>query len=245
VKLLVVGRGRMGRLVESLASEHGFEVIAALDGDSNRHGLGVVAFDRGRVDVAIDFSTAEATLASAPVLARNGVALVIGTTGWHDREAEVRRAVAQHGGAAVVAANFSLGAHVLAAVSAEAARLLAGRGDFGAWLHEAHHAAKRDAPSGTARMLLAALARGGHTGPVDVSYTRAGSIPGMHRVGFDGPAESVLLQHDVRDRAAFAYGALAAARWVPGRTGWFSMEDVLGLGRCDAEPGTPVAGGTT
>jgi 4-hydroxy-tetrahydrodipicolinate reductase len=230
VRLLVVGRGRMGRLVEALAAAHGCEVVASLDAASNPDGRGVAPFRRGAVDVAVDFSTAEATLASAPVLAAHNIPLVIGTTGWHDREDEVRRAVTRHGGAAVVAANFSVGAHVLGAVVAEAARLLAGHPEFDAWLHEAHHAAKRDAPSGTARLLLASLGRGGYRRPVDVSCTRAGSIPGVHRVGFDGPAEAVLLQHEVRDRAAFAHGALAAARWVAGRTGWFSMDDVLGLG---------------
>jgi 4-hydroxy-tetrahydrodipicolinate reductase len=229
VRVLLVGHGRMGRLVGSLAATHDAEVVAVLDAATNQGGRGAASFDRAAADVVVDFSTAEATLATAPVLAAAGLPLVIGTTGWHEREHEVRDAVARHGIGAVVSANFSVGAHVLGAVVAEAARLLRDREEFAAWLHEAHHAAKRDAPSGTARLLLAALERAGFPRPADVSCTRAGSIPGVHRVGFDGPAESLVLEHAVRDRAAFAHGALAAARWVIGRTGWFSMDDVLGL----------------
>ncbi len=109
-------------------------------------------------------------------------------------------------------------------------RLLADKEAYGAWIHEAHHKAKIDAPSGTALMLKRALEETGYALPIDVSSTRAGSIPGTHSVGFDGPAEGLTLTHEVRDRATFAHGALEAARWVTGRKGWFTMRDVLGLG---------------
>jgi 4-hydroxy-tetrahydrodipicolinate reductase len=181
------------------------------------------------VSVAVDFSTPEATLATAPRLAALGVSLVVGTTGWQAQESELRDAVARSGTGAVVSANFSLGANVLEALSESAARQLAGAEGFGAFVHEAHHQAKKDAPSGTALMLRRAIERGGFPRPVDVSSTRAGFIPGTHRVGFDGQAETLELVHTVRDRATFAHGALAAARWVVGRRGWFTMRDVLGL----------------
>ncbi len=109
------------------------------------------------------------------------------------------------------------------------ARLLAAQPSFGAWIHEAHHAAKRDAPSGTALLLEAAMRESGYDLPINVSSTRAGFIPGTHTVGFDGPAETLELVHTVRDRATFAHGALLAARWVAGRKGWFTMRDVLGV----------------
>jgi 4-hydroxy-tetrahydrodipicolinate reductase len=92
-----------------------------------------------------------------------------------------------------------------------------------------HHAAKRDAPSGTALALESALRRSGYDRAVDISSTRAGSIPGIHTVGFDAPSETITLTHSARDRTAFARGALEAARWVRGKPGWFTMKDVLGL----------------
>ena len=230
MRLLIVGHGRMGRLIEGLAPDYGFEVAGILEIDSNPDGSGVTA-DRCRdVDVAIDFSTAEATLATVPRLAAAGVSLVVGTTGWTDREAELREAVEHSGVGAVVAANFSLGANLTNALAATMGRLLRDTETYGAWIHEAHHKAKRDAPSGTALMLQRALEGAGYRQPVDVSSTRAGSVPGTHTVGFDGPAESLTLTHTVRDRATFAHGALEAARWVSGRKGWYTMQDVLGLG---------------
>ncbi len=229
MRLLVVGNGRMGRLVVEHAPAYGFEVAAVLDLETNPGGAGATAERCKGVDVAVDFSTAEATLATAPRLARFGVPLVIGTTGWQAREKEVRAAVEEAGVGAVVAANFSLGASVLDALAETAGRLLKDAEPYGAYVHEAHHAAKKDAPSGTALMLKRALERGGWPRPVDVSSTRAGWIPGVHAVGFDGKAETLELVHTVRDRATFAQGALEAARWVVGRRGWFGMRDVLGL----------------
>jgi 4-hydroxy-tetrahydrodipicolinate reductase len=229
MRLLLVGHGRMGRLVESLAPGYGFEVAGVLDRLTNADGAGATAARCAGVPVAIDFSTPEATLATAPRLAALGVSLVVGTTGWQAREGELREAVARSAAGAVVAANFSLGANVLEAVSETTGRLLADAEAFGAFIHEAHHQAKKDAPSGTALALRRALERSGFPRPVDVSSTRAGFIPGTHTVGFDGPAETLELVHTVRDRATFAHGALAAARWVVGRKGWFTMRDVLGL----------------
>jgi 4-hydroxy-tetrahydrodipicolinate reductase len=220
----------MGRLVEGLAASYGFEVAGVLDRAANEGGAGVTAERCRDVDVAVDFSTAEATLATAPRLAAQGVSLVVGTTGWQVGESEIRDVVARAGIGAVVAANFSLGANVLDALAETAGRLLGGAGAYGAFIHEAHHAAKKDAPSGTALMLRRALERAGYPRPVDLTSTRAGHIPGTHNVGFDGPAETLALVHTVRDRATFAHGALEAARWVVGRRGWFTMRDVLGLG---------------
>ena len=104
---------------------------------------------------------------------------------------------------------------------------------FGAFIHEAHHAAKRDAPSGTALWLDTVLRERGYNRAVDMSSTRAGFIPGTHTVGFDADGETITLTHTARDRSGFARGALEAARWVQGRSGWFTMRDVLGLATSD------------
>ena len=126
---------------------------------------------------------------------------------------------ARRASGAVVAANFSLGANVLEALSESGGPAAGGRRGYGAFIHEAHHAAKKDAPSGTALALRRAVERGGFPRPIDMSSTRAGFIPGTHTVGFDGQAETLELVHTVRDRATFAHGALAAARWVRGTQG--------------------------
>jgi 4-hydroxy-tetrahydrodipicolinate reductase len=131
----------------------------------------------------------------------------------------------------VAAPNFSTGVVLFDAVVAQAAKYFAGQIEFGAFLHEAHHAAKKDAPSGTALLLKSTMEKAGLNRGIDVSSTRAGFIPGTHTVGFDGPAETITLTHAARDRSAFARGALVAAQWVSGKRGWFTMQDVLGLSK--------------
>jgi 4-hydroxy-tetrahydrodipicolinate reductase len=224
LRLLVVGYGRMGKLVESLAPEYGFAPCGRVDVDNADAPGGWPD-----ADVAVDFSTATAVVANARRLAERGTNLVIGTTGWQAYEAEVRAAVGSHPVGVVAAPNFALGVNIFLAVAARAAGLMARRPEFGAWIHELHHRAKIDAPSGTAIALRDAMVEAGYAAPIDVASTRVGSIPGTHTVGFDGPADTITLTHTTRDRSLFARGALEAARWVHGRRGWFSMKDVLGL----------------
>jgi len=227
LRILIVGHGRMGRLVESLAPGQGATVAGVID-QANVEVLRDAARWRDE-DVVFDFSHAAAFVENLPALLALGANLVVGTTGWQRQHDDVRAAIERAGIGAVVAANFSVGANVLDALAESAGRLFERHDDYGAFIHEAHHSAKRDAPSGTALFLRAALERGGLTRAVDMSSTRAGSIPGIHTIGFDGPSETVTLTHSVRDRATFAHGALIAARWVQGRKGWFTMQHVLGL----------------
>lgn len=230
MRILLVGHGKMGRMVEGLAPEYGCEVAGVMNPQSPKHGGGPDAATWSGVDVAIDFSTAASVPKNAATLARRGISLVVGTTGWAKDEASVRSAIEESNVGIVVAPNFSTGAVLFDAVVAYAAKLFAEREDFSAFLHEAHHRAKADAPSGTALLLKQSMERAGFARPIDVSSTRAGFIPGTHTVGFDGPAETVTLTHAARDRTAFARGALIAAKWVHGKHGWFTMRDVLGVG---------------
>ena len=229
MRLLVVGHGRMGRLVEALAPGYGFELAGVLDRASNAAGDGATRERCAGVRWPSTSRPPKPRCRRRRGLRPTGSSLVVGTTGWQARESELRDAVARAAVGAVVAPNFSLGANVMEALSESAGRMLAGAEAYGAFIHEAHHSAKKDAPSGTALGLRRAVERGGYPRPIDVSSTRAGFIPGTHTVGFDGQAETLELVHTVRDRATFAHGALAAARWVVGRVGWFTMRDVLGL----------------
>ena len=224
VRVLLMGYGRMGRLVESLAPEAGVEIAGRVDIDNADRPA-----DWPAADVAIDFSIATAVPENARRLAARGTHLVIGTTGWQDQEEALRRELAALPVGVVFAPNFALGVNLFVALAARGAELLADRPEFGAWIHELHHRAKRDAPSGTAIAIRDAMQHAGYGLSIDVASTRVGSIPGTHTVGFDSPSETITLTHTARDRTGFARGALEAARWVNGRRGWFSMRDVLGL----------------
>ena len=229
LNLLIVGHGRMGRRIEELAPAAGFAVAGWVDEDSNRDGVGLAPGRWAGVDVAIDVSAGDAVLANARGVSALGINVVIGTTGWSAVEADVRTAAAATGIGVVAAPTFALGAVVLEELAWRASKMLAPYGDVGAWIHEAHHAAKRDAPSGTALRIRSAMTHAGWPSGIDTTSTRAGSIPGTHTIGFDAPHESLTLTHAARDRAVFAHGALVAARWLAGRRGWFTMRDVLGL----------------
>ena len=219
MKLLLVGYGKMGRLVEQLAPEHGCEVAGRIDVGSGDWSA--------PADVAVDFSTAEALRDNFRQYVDRGLPVVIGTTGWSAHEAELRRNAEAAGLGVVAAANFSIGVNLFQLMVAEAARLMQAHEQYGAWIHEAHHAAKRDAPSGTALVLRDIMVGASYKRPIDMSSTRAGAIPGTHTIGFDGASDTIELTHTARDRRGFAAGALLAARWLEGRRGWFTMQDVL------------------
>ena len=217
LRVVLVGYGRMGREIEALCSAHDCEVVERLDIHNNVGGQGIDSARLPAVDVAIEFSTPSATVENLPRLASAGINAVIGTTGWNDHQDQMKQVVVNAGIGVVVAANFSLGVNLFEGIVGRAAAWFAQQNEFGAWIHETHHTAKQDAPSGTALALARRMREAGYEAPVDVSSTRVGSVPGTHTVGFDGPFETITLTHTARDRATFARGALEAARWVHGK----------------------------
>jgi len=223
-RILLVGHGRMGVLVEQLAPEYGCEIAGIVTEET---GVSGIAAAPESTEVAIDFTTADAVVANIQALAERRINAVIGTTGWQAHETAVRAVVDRLGIGVLAASNFSIGLHIFRGAVAQAAAGFASQDAVGAWIHEAHHIAKKDAPSGTALTLKESIVDAGYSRPIDVSSTRAGSIPGTHTVGFDGPSETVTLTHTVRDRAVFARGALEVARWLVGKRGWFTMDDYL------------------
>jgi len=176
-------------------------------------------------DVAIDFSVANAVLKHVEACAVAGVALVEGTTGWSDHDI-AERIVEQHNTALVYGANFSIGMNIFYRIVKNASELFAALDQYAPFIEEAHHSRKRDAPSGTALRLREFMTdRLGREVPV--SSTRAGYIPGTHRVGFDSEADQILLTHTARSRQGFAGGALLAAHWIVGRKGVFEFGEVM------------------
>lgn len=215
----------MGRLIEALAPAHGCEVAGIVTSRNGAAAILAGTFDDA--DVAIDFSHGTAVRPVIEALAARRLSAVIGTTGWQADEAAVRSIAKTAGIGVLAAANFAIGMHIFRLAVAAAAGKFATVDGVGAFIHEAHHAAKKDAPSGTALLLQRSMTDAGYSRRIDVSSTRAGSIPGTHTVGFDAAAETVTLTHTVRDRAVFAHGALEAAKWLQGRQGWFTIDDML------------------
>jgi 4-hydroxy-tetrahydrodipicolinate reductase len=177
-------------------------------------------------DVVVDFSVGEAVLKNIEMCARAKVPLVEGTTGWKQHESAAKQIIEEHSGAMVYGANFSIGVSVFYRIVKHASALFAAVDGYAPFIEEAHHNRKRDAPSGTALKLRDLMSE--HLGPdIPTSSTRAGYIPGTHRVGFDSEADQVLLTHTARSRQGFASGALLAAHWIVGRTGVFEFGEVM------------------
>jgi 4-hydroxy-tetrahydrodipicolinate reductase len=226
VKLAIIGNGAMGKLVRTLAEAEGHEVARVVTSrDASLPPDELVAGLRGH-DAAIDFSVAGAVLKNVEAAARAGVPLVEGTTGWNEHEQEARRIVAAHpAGALLYGANFSIGVNLFYRIVRRAAELFAAT-DYAPFIEEAHHARKRDAPSGTAiklRDIMAAQI----TRDIPVASTRAGHIPGTHTVGFDAAADQITLTHTARSREGFAAGALLAARWLKGKHGVYEFSEAI------------------
>lgn len=225
IPLALIGMGKMGRALQALAPERGFVVVAMLDHDhaiskSSLHGA----------QVAIEFTAPDAAPGNIRACLEAGCPLVVGTTGWYDELPAIAAEVELAQGALLTAPNFSVGVAIFDRVVAEAARLFAGVPGFDAHMIETHHTAKKDAPSGTAKS-LAHTAEEASGGRMPITSVRVGSVPGTHELIFDAPFEQVRLVHEARDRRVFAEGALTAARWLVGRRGVFTMQDVLSTPR--------------
>jgi 4-hydroxy-tetrahydrodipicolinate reductase len=225
MKVALFGGGAMGRLVRARAQDDGHEVALVLTSrDATRNPDELQELLRGH-DAAIDFSVASAVPSNVTACVRAGVPIVEGTTGWNQHEPEVSRIVAENRGSLIYGANFSIGVNLFYGIVARAGELFQGLPDYAPFIEEAHHSRKRDAPSGTALRLRDLLTFSAHDIPI--ASTRAGHIPGTHRVGFDSAADQITLTHTARTREGFAAGALLAAHWIVRRQGTYEFSEMI------------------
>lgn len=227
-RLAIVGYGKMGRLIEQLAPEYQFTVAAKADQSPD-----FTPFTN--IDVAIDFSIPEAVIPNAKAISARGINLVIGTTGWLAQIEELKGIIAANKTGCIWGPNFSIGVAIFSRLVSEAARLMQSEAEYETYAWEAHHSAKKDAPSGTMLKLLEDMRRSGYQKHIDVSSTRAGKIPGIHEIGFDSAADTITLTHTARSREGFARGALKAAQWMVGKRGFHEFSEILfppGGGTC-------------
>jgi 4-hydroxy-tetrahydrodipicolinate reductase len=227
MKIAIVGYGRMGRMIERLATERGITVATKLDEYNNANFEGIRADNFHDVDVAIDFSIPSTVVGNIERIAALGVNLVVGTTGWQEQMPHVRSVVEQHGIGLVWSPNYSVGVNAFFRIVSAAAKLLANEPEYEAWAWEIHHSAKKDAPSGTLLKLVEEMREAGYGRNVDVASNRAGAIPGIHEIGFDCAADTITLRHTARSREGFALGAIKAAEWVVGKKGFHEFGDIL------------------
>jgi len=239
MKIALIGYGAMGKLIRRLAEEKGHEVVLICTSprvskgetfnlsDTSLLTRGLPQIDvLARADVAIDFTVDQAVKRNVSACVAAGVPLVEGTTGWSQDHEAIEKIVRDGNGAFLFGANFSIGVNLFYRIAAFAAELFAKFPDYETFLEEQHHSRKLDAPGVTARKIkdkVAEQIKKDCTMPPN----RPGNHHGTHRVGFDGAADQILLEHTARSREGFAHGAITAAEWTVGKKGFFEFTDII------------------
>ena len=225
MQIALIGYGAMGKLIERLAVEKGHEIGVIIDDSDADLFSGELAEKLRGCDVAIEFTVAMAVRRNVEACVKARVPVVVGTTGWNDHRAEIEHIVNDGAGTLVYGANFSIGVNLFYKIAGFAAELFSKFPEYEVFIEEQHHSRKKDAPSGTALKIKEIVSR--HVEVGEIAATRAGNIPGTHRIGFDGSADQILLEHTARSRDGFALGAIMAAEWIVGKKGFFEFGDII------------------
>ena len=246
MQIALVGMGRMGEAVSELAARRGHGIVARFDEYIDQYlslpDVQDMPDALESVDVIIDFTLPGAVLENIERYCRWDLPAVIGTTGWYDRLGEVQALVDKHDASILYAPNFSIGVALLARVVRSILPLLDKLPEYDAAVHEYHHIGKGDSPSGTALMLGGLIVDGlerkhrieteTQHGRIDayalhVTSSRLGGVVGKHDISLDSPFDKLMFSHEAKNRCGFAFGAVRAAEWLPGRRGLFTLDDLL------------------
>ncbi|WP_339628987.1 4-hydroxy-tetrahydrodipicolinate reductase [uncultured Maribacter sp.] len=233
MKIALFGYGKMGQMIEQVALNRGHEIVAKID----EHTLNI---DFNSMDVAIDFSMPEAAYSNITKCIENNVPVISGTTGWLDKYEDAAALCESKNGAFIYASNFSLGVNIFFELNNYLAKMMQNLPEYKVSLEEIHHTQKLDAPSGTAISLAEGVISNSEytqwkldddsNGSLSITSKRIGKTPGTHTVTYDNVVDSIEIKHTAHNREGFALGAVTAAEWILGKTGIFSMRDVLNLG---------------
>lgn len=219
MRIILAGYGKMGKLIAEVAENRGHEIAGIIEKDTPSNEFTEIL---GQGDVLIDFTGPKAAF---PVIIQgieNGIAVISGSTGWLDHFDKVVDSVNQYNGSFLYASNFSLGVNLFLNLNEYLISLMKKYPEYVASIEEIHHTEKLDAPSGTAISLSKAFDKS----PLIKSH-REKDVPGTHIINFNSPEDMIQIKHVAKNRKGFAFGAIAAAEWLVGKKGVFSMKDVL------------------
>lgn len=233
MKIALLGYGRMGKAIESIAKKRGHEVVAVIDKDNPNDSI-------HHADVAINFSVPSAAVGNITHAIKEGVPVVCGTTGWLEYKSEIEALCNEKKGAFLYASNFSLGVNIFFALNEKLAQMMEQHTQYDVQIEEIHHTEKLDAPSGTAITLAEgilpysqketwALAEEAAENHLPIIAKRKPAVPGTHTIDYNSETDKISIEHIAHNRDGFALGAVVAAEWVVGKNGIFTMKDVLNI----------------
>lgn len=223
MKILVLGRGKTGALVAEVARARGHEV-QALSGKENQDGRALTLDLLKHIDAAIDFTTPQAVVPNIIRCIEAGIPVVAGTTGWYQHLERVKELVQARHGAFLYGSNFSVGMNLFFRAVEAISPIL--KSNYQGTIVEKHHAQKKDKPSGTA-VTLQKLLESGSGVKLDITSIREGDTVGMHLISLDSPNDTILLTHDAKSRMGFAEGAVRAAEWIQGKSGFYEFKEII------------------
>lgn len=239
MKIAIIGYGKMGHLIESIAKERGHKIACIIDAD-NSEDFNTPEFRNA--DVAIEFTTPGTAVANILASFAAKVPVVVGTTGWTDSLPDIKDMCGKGEGTMLWASNFSIGVNLFMAFNRYVAKVMNDFPEYTPSMTEIHHIHKLDHPSGTAITLAEELVAdvdrisrweepepGKKHDPhaLEIQHVREGEVPGTHIISWDSPVDTITLRHEAKSRVGFALGAVRAAEWIKGKKGFFSMADML------------------
>lgn len=231
MKIALVGYGKMGKIIDEIATQRNHEIVARLNESPNSENL-------NNADVVIEFSNPEVAFNNIKTCLENKIPVICGTTGWLDQKSEIEKIAAENNTAFLYGSNFSLGVNLFFALNEKLADLMKNFPEYNVQLEEIHHTHKKDAPSGTAISLAEGIIKNDQRfegwkleetkeKELGIFAIREDEVPGTHSVFYKSSVDEIEIKHTAYSRNGFALGAVIAAEWIKGKTGNFSMKDVL------------------
>ena len=234
MRIALLGYGKMGKTIEQIALQRGHQIVLKIDkGDNN--------YDIRKADVAIDFSIPSAAVSNITTCLKNGIPIISGTTGWLNQFDDMVALCKERDGAFIYASNYSLGVNIFFELNRQLAKMMSSLKQYNVSMEEIHHTQKLDAPSGTAITLAEGIIE--HTdytnweldksdskNTLPIVAKRIENVPGTHQVDYNSEVDNISISHTAHNRQGFALGAIIAAEWIVGKTGIFTMKDVLNIG---------------
>jgi len=234
MNIALLGYGKMGKTIEQIALKRGHKIVLTVDKDD-------AGYDISKADVAIDFSIPTVAFNNISNCINNGVPVISGTTGWLENYDNAVALCNAKKGAFIYASNYSLGVNIFFELNKSLAKMMSALKQYNVSLEEIHHTQKLDAPSGTAISLANDIITNNanfDTWKLDeaaektiaITAKRIADVPGTHTVTYQSEVDTITIEHIAHTREGFALGAVIAAEWLVGKTGVFTMNDVLNIG---------------
>jgi 4-hydroxy-tetrahydrodipicolinate reductase len=234
MKIALLGYGKMGKTIEKIAINRGHTIVLKVDKEDTD-------YDISQADVAIDFSIPDAAVANISNCLKNGVPIISGTTGWLAHYDSMVALAKETDGAFIYASNFSLGVNIFFELNKTLAKMMSNLSEYNVSMEEIHHTQKLDAPSGTAITLAEGVIENTNysnwkldntenDSEIPIVAKRIENVPGTHHVTYNSEVDTINISHTAHNRQGFALGAVVAAEWILGKTGVYSMKDVLNIG---------------